>query len=57
MVSELVQMSLPCPDVPSLSSSCASDKEDAADWEEDARMEEYMSWRAGDGEGSELVRV
>ena len=57
VASELVQMSLPCPDVPSLSSSCASDQEDAADWEEDARIEEYMSWRAVDGEGSELVRV
>ena len=57
VASGLVQMLLPCPGVPSLSSSCASDQEDAADWEEDARMEEYVSWRAGNGEGSELVRV
>ena len=50
VASDLVQESLPFPDVPSVSSSCASDDGDASLWDEDEQMAEYMSWRAGDGD-------
>ena len=50
MASNLVQESLPCPDLPSVSSSYDSDDGEDVHWDEDERMEEYMSWRAGDGD-------